>query len=167
MDRKKSDSFFFESLLEVNRFKPTNTTDQYQLSTQLGNKMSVKITTRDLFQVKLFVELCDKLGKDYKTHHSLQRKVQLQEEQGKDQENTKSVYETATDAIASATLSLYTWWSSWGTKEAKQKEVTEVTKESCIEEKVAEILVAILEERAEEVALRRDTHTVLYDGCEC
>ena len=128
--------------------------------------MSVKITTRDLLQVKLFVELCDKLGKDYKTHHSLQRKAQLQE-QGKDQENTKSVYETATGAIASATSSLYTWWSSWGTKEAKQEEVTEVTEEPCFDEKVAEILVAILEERAEEVALRRDTNAVLYDGCEC
>ena len=100
------------------------------------------------------------------THHSLQRKAQLQETEQRP-ENTKSVYETATGAIASATSSLYTWWSSWGTKEATQEEVTEVTEEPCFEEKVAEILVAILEERAEEVALRRDTHTVLYDGCEC
>ena len=125
--------------------------------------MSVTITKQDLLQVKLFVELCDKLGEDYKSHHSLQRKARLQE-QSEDHEKPKSVYETATGVIASATSSLYTWWSSWGNQEATQVEVVE---EPSFEEKVAEIIVAIIEERAEEVALRQDTHTVLYDGCEC
>jgi hypothetical protein len=141
--------------------------------------MSVTITKQDLLQVKLFVNLCDKLGLDYKTHHSLLRKATKlletearQQEQEEDQENSKSVYKTTTDAIASVTTSLSTWWSSWGNQEATQEEeatqeVTEVTEEPCFDEKVAEILVAILEERAEEVALRRDTNAVLYDGCEC
>ena len=136
--------------------------------------MSVTITKQDLLQVKLFVNLCDKLGLDYKTHHSLQRKanklLETEARQQEQEENSKSVYETTTDAIASATTSLSTWWSSWGNKEATQEEeeaTQKVTEEPCFEEKVAGILVAILEERAEEVALRIDTHTVLYDGCEC
>ena len=48
-----------------------------------------------------------------------------------------------------------------------EEKVVEVTEEPCFEEKVAEIIVAILEERAEEVAMHSNTHTVLYDGCEC
>jgi hypothetical protein len=136
--------------------------------------MSVTITKQDLLQVKLFVNLCDKLGLDYKTHHSLQRKanklLETEARQQEQEENSKSVYETTTDTIASATTSLSTWWNSWGNQEATQEEedaTQEVKEEPCFEEKVAGILVAILEERAEEVALRRDTHTVLYDGCEC
>ena len=136
--------------------------------------MSVTITKQDLLQVKLFVNLCDKLGLDYKTHHSLLRKanklLETEAHQQEEEDNSKSIYKTTTDAIASVTTSLSTWWSSsWGTQEATQEEeaTQEVTEEPCFDEKVAEILVAILEERAEEVALHRDTDTVLYDGCEC
>lgn len=143
--------------------------------------MSVTITKQDLKKVKLFVNLCDKLRLDYKTHHSLLRKAnklleieaRQQEQEEEQEENSKSVYKTTTDVIDSVTTSLSTWWCSWGTQEATQEEeeamqeVTEVTEEPCFDEKVGEILVAILEERAEELELCRDTNTVLYDGCEC
>ena len=126
--------------------------------------MSVKITNNDLRKVQIFINLCDKLGLDYKTHHSLRRKatklLEANEQQQQDQQKkTKSIYETTTDA-------LYNWWNG------SQKETSETTQEeTCFDEKVAEILIAILEERAEKVAPHRETHmethTVIYDGCEC
>ena len=135
--------------------------------------MSVKITNNDLRKVKIFVNLCDKLGLDYKTHHSLRRKaiklldaMEAKEQQEQEpQKKTKSIYETTTDA-------LYNWWNG----SQKEKEIPKATQkvaseETCFDEKVAEILIAILEERAEKVAPHRETHIEtnadFYDGCEC
>jgi hypothetical protein len=124
--------------------------------------MSVTITKQDLLQVKLFVELCDKLGKDYKTHHSLQIKANklLETNTSQQEETSNSIYKTATGTIYSAATSFYTWWNSWENQE-------EVIEEPSFEEKVAEIIVAIIEERAEEVTLDKETHTDMYYGCEC
>ena len=142
--------------------------------------MSVKITQGDLRKVKLFVNLCDKLGIDYNTHHSLQRKaIKLLDEQERihvqtKTVQTKTVYETV---LSSATNALSTWWS-WGTQSTeKSTEETATTEEeetaatdeegdTSFDEKVAKILIALLEERAEKVAPHRE-NTVSYDECEC
>ena len=138
--------------------------------------MSVKITKGDLKQVQLFVNLCDRLGLDYKTHHSLQRKaLKLMETREQAQEPTlddkfgggasKSIYETTKEAISN-------WWSSWGTlptedtAEDVQEEEEAEEEVLSFDEKVAEILIALLEERAEKVVPHRES-TVIYDECEC
>ena len=140
--------------------------------------MSVKITKGDLKQVQLFVNLCDRLGLDYKTHHSLQRKaLKLLDEQERihvQTKTTKTVYETV---LSSATNALSTWWS-WGTQsteksteetattEEEETTTTEEEGDTSFDEKVAKILIALLEERAEKVAPHRES-TVTYDECEC
>ena len=147
--------------------------------------MSVKITQGDLRKVKLFVNLCDKLGIDYNTHHSLQRKtIKLLEarEHERIHVQTKTVYETV---LSSATNALSTWWS-WGTQSteksteetafafasasafafASASATTEEEGDTSFDEKVAKILIALLEERAEKVAPHRE-NTVSYDECEC
>ena len=132
--------------------------------------MSVKITQGDLRKVKLFVNLCDKLGIDYNTHHSLQRKaIKLLDEQERihvqtKTVQTKTVYETV---LSSATNALSTWWS-WGTqsteKSTEETATTEDEEDTSFDEKVAKILIALLEERAEKVAPHRE-NTVSYDEC--
>ena len=137
--------------------------------------MSVKITKGDLEQVQLFVNLCDRLGLDYKTHHSLQRKaLKLLDEQERIHVQTKTVYETV---LSSVTNALSTWWS-WGTQsteksteetattEEEKTATTEEEEDTSFDEKVAKILIALLEERAEKVAPHRE-NTVTYDECEC
>ena len=83
---------------------------------------------------------------------------------------TKTVYEAV---LSSATNALSTWWS-WGTQSTEETTTTEEEEtattgeeeDTSFDEKVANILIALLEERAEKVAPHRE-NTVFYDECEC
>jgi len=115
--------------------------------------MSVQVTKTDQYIVERYVRACWRLKSDYREHYALQHKKEKEEKQKQEKQKLADEKKAAPKTmLETATETLGNWWNSWGSKEEKEPEEPEEKKEPSFEEKVAEILVAIVEFRAEEVA---------------
>lgn len=115
--------------------------------------MSVQVTKTDQYIVERYVRACWRLKSDYREHYALQHKKEKEEKQKQEKQKLEDEKKAAPKTmLETATETLSQWWNSWGSKEEKEEKEPEEKKEPSFEEKVAEILVAIVEFRAEEVA---------------